>query len=80
MLYIDYEVIKAYDERDFNSLRLILTLAQTCYVVTKSKEKLYLIKMFDEHSLFKDLELWRFYVRENLKVEVEKVKNENEDE
>ena len=34
-----------------------MTLAQTCYVVTKSKEKLYLIKMFDEHSLFKDLEI-----------------------
>ena len=26
------------------------------------------------------LRIWRFYVRENLKVEVEKVKNENEDE
>lgn len=56
-LIMKLNTIKAYDERDFNSLRLILTLAQTCYVVTKSKEKLYLIKMFDEHSLFKDLEI-----------------------
>jgi hypothetical protein len=57
ILIMKFNTIKAYDERDFISLRLILTLAQTCYVVTKSKEKLYLIKMFDEHSLFKDLEI-----------------------
>jgi hypothetical protein len=56
-LIMKFNTIKAYDERDFISLRLILTLAQTYYVVTKSKEKLYLIKMFDEHSLFKNLEI-----------------------
>lgn len=71
--------IKLYDEMDFNSLRLMLTLSQTYYVLTQSKEKLYLIKMFGGHSLFKDLEFWKFYFRENVKVEVEKVKNGNDD-
>ena len=47
--------IKTYDEKDLNSLRLMLTLERTYYVVTTNKEKLYLFKMFNEHLLFEDL-------------------------
>ena len=68
--------IKVYNKKDLNSLRLMLILARTYYVVTTNKEKLYLFKMF---NVFEDLEFWRFYVRENVKVEFEKVKNENYD-
>ena len=71
--------IKTYDEKDLNSLRLMLTLERTYYVVTTNKDKLYLFKMFNEHLLFEDLQFWKFYVRENIKVEFEKVKNENYD-
>ena len=47
--------IKTYDEKDLNSLRLMLTLERTYYVVTTNKDKLYLFKMFNEHLLFEDL-------------------------
>lgn len=39
--------IKVYNKKDLNSLRLMLILARTYYVVTTNKEKLYLFKMFN---------------------------------
>ena len=58
-------------EKDFPSMRIMLILSQTYYTLNSKKQKVYLIRYFDNHSLFKEKEFWRFYFNANIKMEIE---------
>ena len=58
-------------EKDFPSMRIMLILSQTYYTLNSKKQKVYLIRYFDNHSLFKEKDFWRFYFDANIKMEIE---------
>lgn len=58
-------------EKDFPSMRIMLILSQTYYTLNTKKQKVYLIRYFDNHSLFKEKDFWRFYFNANIKMEIE---------
>ena len=58
-------------EKDFPSMRIMLILSQTYYTLNTKKQKVYLIRYFDNHSLFKEKDFWRFYFDANIKMEIE---------
>ena len=65
-------IIKIFNkEKDFPSMRIMLILSQTYYTLNAKKQKVYLIRYFDTHSLFKEKDFWRFYFGENIKMEIE---------
>lgn len=66
------QIIKIFNkEKDFPSMRIMLILSQTYYTLNTKKQKVYLIRYFDNHSLFKEKEFWRFYFNANIKMEIE---------
>jgi hypothetical protein len=65
-------IIKIFNkEKDFPSMRIMLILSQTYYTLNTKKQKVYLIRYFDNHSLFKEKDFWRFYFDANIKMEIE---------
>ena len=71
-----YIINIANKEKDFPSMRITLILSQTYYALNLKKQKIYLIRYLDNHSLFKEKEFWRFYFEENIKMELNTFNNE----
>lgn len=75
-IIMKYIINIANKEKDFPSMRITLILSQTYYALNLKKQKIYLIRYLDNHSLFKEKEFWRFYFEENIKMELNTFNNE----
>jgi hypothetical protein len=62
--------------KDYEVLKLLITMCQTYYTINYKKARIYLIRFIEDHYLFESEELWSFYIEESIEREI-KAKNNN---
>ena len=61
------------DEKDFETLKFVLILAQTYYILNSENERIYLIRYFEDHPLFQEQSFWEYYYRTLIDNELAKI-------
>ena len=62
--------------KDYEVLKLLITMCQTYYTINYKKARIYLIRFIEDHYLFESEDLWSFYIEESIEREI-KEKNNN---
>ena len=63
----------ASDEQDFETLKFVLILAQTYYIMNSENERIYLIRYLENHPLFQEQSFWEYYYRTLIDLELAKI-------
>ena len=61
----------------YEALGYCLILSQTYYFLNANKEKVYVIRFFEDMSLFQEKKFWNFFFELTVKMELEKISNLN---
>ena len=70
------DLISQEEDKDFDSMRLILILSQTFYINENGK-KYYLDRVIKGHKIFSDKEFWEKYILININNEIKKIIKNN---